>query len=118
MPKDTKSLKITGSYTQFSLKLYKDDRLTWAEKAYYIALIDRANFEGRGWSFQTHEKMEERYGFAARYSKDLSASLHKKGFITKKRSKHGFISYPLELFKDNIDKAEEEKVIYMKVHKS
>ncbi len=120
MSKDNKSLRITGPYGEFSFKLMRDDRLTWAEKSYYVALLDRATFEDQGWSFQTHETMEAHYGFSVRYSKTLSKSLYTKGFIEKKKSKNGFISIPLERYNKTIDKArvDEDPGVYMKVRKS
>lgn len=121
MSKDTtkdRSHKIPGPYAEFNLKLMLDDKLTWAEKAYYVALLDRAGYEDRGWSFQTHEKMS-RYGFTSRYSKDLSRSLHEKGYIKKLQSKHGFVSHPTEFYGSDIRRSlvEEEEAIYMRIHK-
>ncbi len=117
MSKDSNNynpLQISGQYAQFNYKLMRDERLTWAEKAYYIALLDRSTFEDQGWSFQKHETML-RYGFDKRYSKDLAKSLHDKGFIRKKRSKHGFVTYPLEFYLEETSMFKEKEGTYMKI---
>jgi len=109
--------KIYGSYVELNFKIIKDDRLTWADKAYYAILLDRSSYEDRGWSFQTHETMVE-FGFSLRYSKTISKKLHDLGFIDKKRSKNGFVSIPTELYKKtSLLVTEDPQVEYMKVVK-